>query len=481
MSMRITRGSTEDTARLDFRDPTVRTFAHLLVNVLLVTFINFTVWFAITFFVYLRTRSVFATGVIAGIFLVATAATGVWFGSLVDHHRKKTVMQVSALVSLTIYTLALACYLVTPADEWRDPGSAWLWLFIVLLMTGVISGNVRGIALPTIVTALFDERVRDRANGLVGTATGVSHLVTSVASALLVGWNGMLGVLVLAVAVLAGSVLHLHRLRLPETLAHAAAAGEPRRVDLRGTVRVIRGIPGMVPLIAFTSLNNLLMGGLMALLDPYALSMMSVQAWGVIWGALSGVMIVGGLLVARLGTSSNPVRLILLANMGLWVVTVAFPLRDSALLLVAGMAVFMLVMPFVEAAEQTVLQKVVPYERQGRVFGFAQSVEQAAAPLTAFLISPLTQFVVIPLMTDGAGARTIGGWFGTGEARGMGLVFVLLGLLGLLFTGYALGSKHYRRLSRSYRGEAAACACVELPRERGDDHLECPQHTPVAA
>ncbi|WP_324191747.1 MFS transporter, partial [Nocardia elegans] len=306
-------------------------------------------------------------------------------------------------------------------------------------------------------------------------------LVTSVASALLVGWNGMLGVLVLAVAVLAGSVLHLHRLRLPETLAHAAAAGEPRRVDLRGTVRVIRGIPGMVPLIAFTSLNNLLMGGLMALLDPYALSMMSVQAWGVIWGALSGVMIVGGLLVARLGTSSNPVRLILLANMGLWVVTLAFPLRDSALLLVAGMAVFMLVMPFVEAAEQTVLQKVVPYERQGRVFGFAQSVEQAAAPLTAFLISPLTQFVVIPLITDGAGARTIGGWFGTGEARGMGLVFVLLGLLGLLFTGYALGSKHYRRLSRSYRGEAAACACVELPGERGDDHLECPQHTPVAA
>ncbi|MBF6248530.1 MFS transporter, partial [Nocardia elegans] len=75
----------------------MRTFAHLLVNVLLVTFINFTVWFAITFFVYLRTRSVFATGVIAGIFLVATAATGVWFGSLVDHHRKKTVMQVSAL------------------------------------------------------------------------------------------------------------------------------------------------------------------------------------------------------------------------------------------------------------------------------------------------------------------------------------------------------------------------------------------------
>ena len=38
---------------------------------------------------------------------------------------------------------------------------------------------------------------------------------------------------------------------------------------------------------------------------------------------------------------------------------------------------------YAEAAEHTTLQKVVPFERQGRVFGFAQSVEQAATPVTA--------------------------------------------------------------------------------------------------
>ena len=42
---------------------------------------------------------------------------------------------------------------------------------------------------------------------------------------------------------------------------------------------------------------------------------------------------------------------------------------------------------------------------KGRVFGFAQSVELAAAPLTAFLISPIAQFVAIPFMTTGAGGR----------------------------------------------------------------------------
>ncbi len=95
-------------------------------------------------------------------------------------------------------------------------------------------------------------------------------------------------------------------------------------------------------------------------------------------------------------------------------------------------------MPFAEAAEQTVLQKVVPFERQGRVFGFAQSVEMAASPLTAFLISPIAQFVAIPFMTTGAGVELIGGWFGTGPERGLALVFTVAGLVGLVITLAAL-------------------------------------------
>ena len=112
--------------------------------------------------------------------------------------------------------------------------------------------------------------------------------------------------------------------------------------------------------------------------------------------------------------------------------TCLFPLRSSVILLTVGMAVYMLLVPYAEAAEQTILQRVVPFERQGRVFGFAQSVEQAASPLTAFLIGPITQFVFIPFMTDGAGADSIGGWFGTGPDRGIALVFVLTGVIGLV-------------------------------------------------
>jgi MFS transporter, DHA3 family, multidrug efflux protein len=429
-------------------------FYQVLINTLLVSVINFTVWFAITFSVYLETRSVFATGVISGIFLVMTSLTGIWFGSLVDHHSKKTVMQASAAVSVLLYAVALAIYAVTPRAEFTDPASPVLWAFVIALMFGVIAGNLRTIALPTLVTALIEAGSRDRANGLVGTTTGVSFLVTSVISGLLVAFGGMTWVLVLALAVLGAALAHLALVAIPEPPRDHSAA---RTVDLRGTVRVIRGVSGLPALIVFSAFNNLLGGVFMALLDAYGLSLVSVQVWGLLWGLLSTGFIIGGLMIARTGLGRNPVRVLLAINLVLWAVTVLFPLRSSVVLLCAGLFVYLVLSPYAEAAEQTILQRVVPYERQGRVFGFAQSVEQAASPATAFLISPLAQFFFIPFMTDGAGARASGGWFGTGAERGLALVFVLTGVIGLIATAAALRSRPYRRLSTRY-AEAAAPA-----------------------
>jgi DHA3 family multidrug efflux protein-like MFS transporter len=458
--------SASQPAVLDLRIGAHRVFLHLLVNTLLVGVINFTVWFAITFWVYLETRSVLATGMVAGIFLVATATSGIWFGSLVDHYRKKRVMQGSTLASLGLYLAAFLLYQLTLKEVFTDPTSLRLWIFIVIAMVGVIAGNVRNIALQTLVTVLIEEDRRDRANGLVGTATGVTFLITSVISGVLVAAGDMLYVLLLALAVLLAAVFHLVFVtvddrpglagegeREPVPVAEVPEAATVGKVDVRGTLRVVRGISGLLALIGFSCFNNFLGGAFMALMDAYGLSLMSVQAWGLLWGALSAVFILGGLAVARTGLGKNPLRLLLLVNLVLWSVTILFPLRSSVVFLTIGMAFYMLLVPYAEAAEQTLLQKVVPYERQGRVFGFAQSVEQAASPLTAFLIGPLTQLVFIPFMTDGAGADAIGGWFGTGPDQGIALVFVLTGVIGLIVTSLALRSRFYRQLGARYTQE----------------------------
>lgn len=439
----------------------IRAFHALLANTAVAGVVNYTVWFALTFWVFLETRSVFATGMVAGVFLVLTAAFAVWFGSLVDHHGKTRVMLGSSLASLAFYAAGLGLLLVTPEPAFRDVTGPQLWILIGLVMLGVIAGNLRSIALPTLVTALVPEDRRDRANGLVGMATGIGFLTTSVISGLLVAWGGMSGALVFALGLTVLVIAQLLTVRLPAHAAgpadHAsdAPAGGGRGVDLAGTLKVVAAVPGLFALILFATFNNFLGGVFMALMDAYGLSLMAVEAWGLLWGGVSVAFIVAGLVIARTGLGPKPLRTLMIVNLLMWGVASVFTLQPSIALLAAGCAAWMFLGPWAEAAEQTTLQKVVPYERQGRVFGFAQAVEQAASPLTAFLIGPLTQFMVIPFMSDGgAGAAAIGGWFGTGPERGMALVFTLAGLTGLLVTVLAFNSRPYRRLSAAYAAPA---------------------------
>jgi DHA3 family multidrug efflux protein-like MFS transporter len=427
-------------------------FHQILGNNLVANVMNYTVWFGVTFWIYIETQSVFATGMIAGIFLVLTAALGIWLGSIVDHNPKKLVMMGSSVVSLAFYGVALIVLLLAPAEQFTDPYSLVLWAFVLLVMFGVIAGNIRSIALPTLVTVMIPEGERDKANGLVGMVSGIGFLTTSVISGFLVAWGGMHAVLGLALVFTALAFFHMWSIKLDEgkVEAHADTPAEPKKVDLAGTIRVIGAVPGLFALILFATMNNFLGGIFMALLDAYGLSLVSVEFWGLTFGVLSTAFIISGLVISKVGLGKNPLKTLLTVNLITWAVCCVFTIQHSFWLLVAGCAVWMFLGPFAEAAEHTTLQKVVPPERQGRVFGFAQSVEQSASPLTAFLIGPLTEFVVIPFMTTGLGAATIGGWFGTGAPRGMALVFTIAGIVGVILTVIAFNTKYYRQLSEAY-------------------------------
>ena len=194
----------------------MKTFYQILANTVLANVTNMTVWFALVFFTYLETKSVTATSIISGIFLVFTAGFGIWFGSLVDHNKKKNVMILSGVISLLIYIVGFGIYLAFPAETWKNPTSVTLWIFNVLLLVGVIAGNIRSIAVPTLVTILIPEDDRAKANGLVGTAFGIAFLICSAISGLLVGAGGMFYVLILGIAMMTLSIVHLWFLPIPE-------------------------------------------------------------------------------------------------------------------------------------------------------------------------------------------------------------------------------------------------------------------------
>ena len=431
-------------------------FYRLLGYALIVSTANNFIWFALTFFAYLQTRSVIATGFVGGIYLVSTALSGFWLGSLVDHHKKKNVMLGGSAVTLVLFILGFIVYILNDKEVFTHVTSPMLWVFALILLGGVIAGNLINIAIPSLVTHLVPEDKRDKANGMFGTVMGLSFAITSIASGLILGFFGMFWVLVVAIVMTTLALLVVFFINIPEKRiipaqdASGNAIPEKRNIDIKGTIKVVSKIPGLFGLIFFTTFNNFLGGVFMALMDAYGLSLMSVQSWGLMWGIVSFGFIFGGLFIAKKGLGKSPLKTLFLVNIIVWTSSIFFTIQPSILLLFVGALLWMSLYPFIEASEQTIIQKVVPPERQGRIFGFAQSIEQAASPLTAFMIGPIAQLFFIPFMTTGTGVDLIGGWYGVGEGRGIALVFSLAGFIGLIVTLLAIRSNAYKQLSKRY-------------------------------
>ena len=431
-----------------------KTFLHLLVNTAAANVTTSFLWFALMFWVYIETRSVFANGVIGGTYMLFVAMSSILFGSFVDHHRKLHVMRFSGLFTFAAFAVCAGLYASMSNERLLDLERPWFWLFTAILLAGAVIEHMRNIALSTVVTILIPDEKRANANGLVGTVQGLSLIVTSVFSGLSVGFLGMGWTIAIALALTALALLHLFTLGFPEESLPERGATMRASIDLRGSITLIVAATGLMALIVFSTFNNLIGGSYMALMDPYALELMSVQAWGAAFAFASTGFLVGGALVAKFGLGANPTRTMLLIVVAMGLIGVAFVARESVWLYVIGIWFYMALFPAVESAEQTIIQRVVPLERQGRVFGFAMAVESAAAPVTAFIVAPLAEFWIIPWSRSESGRDALEPWLGGGDTRGIAVVLVVAGLVMSVVALLAFLTPAYRQLVTTYAKSA---------------------------
>lgn len=427
-------------------------FYHVLTNTLIANVTTSYLWFALTFWVYLETKSVLATGIIGGTYMLLVALCSIGFGTVVDHHKKKSVMLFASIFTLAAFVIGGLLYALFLSGVTLQINNPIFWIFSGIILIGAVVENMRNIALSTTVTILVDKDRRANANGLVGAVQGIGFIVTSIFSGLSVGLLGMGWTLAIAIVLTAIAAIHmLFFVQIPEKGIVQDPELANKKVDLKGSIAAIRVIPGLFALIIFSTFNNFIGGVYMALMDPYGLTLFSVEMWGIVFGVAGTGFIIGGMIIAKFGLGKNPIKTVLLLVAVMGLLGAFFTIREWWWLYALGIWLYMMLIPAIEAAEQTVIQRVVPLARQGRVFGFAQAFEAAAAPITAFLIAPIAEFVIIPYINSDKGAAQFNWLLGSGEARGIALVFFVAGLIMVVASLLALLTKSYKLLSNSYQ------------------------------
>lgn len=428
----------------------MKRFLHVLVNVAVANTSAYLLWSTFSFWIYLETKSVLVLSVLSGTYMLLVTISSMFFGTIVDKHKKKKVMVGASVATMVFLLLASAIFLLSDKAHISNIKAPAFWLFSLPLLLSALSGNLRAIALSTTVSILLPKEDYARANGLIGTIQGFGMIANTVFSGLIIGFMGMEWAIFITLLLSTATLIHLFFLSIPEEHIVHDPHLQNSKIDFRGALRAIHVVPGLMALIVFTTFNNFIGGVFAVLLDPYGLALFSVEVWGIILGFVGTGFIFGGLFIGKFGLGKKPLRSLLLGYIFISFICIIFTIREGSILFVGGMFLYMLIVPIVEAGEQTIIQTVVPKPKQGRVFGFSQTVEAGVTPVSIFIIGPLAQSIIIPYVESDTGKQTVGWLLGDGAARGIALTFVVAGAFMLLLSILAFRTKAYHILSASY-------------------------------
>ncbi len=359
-------------------------------------------------------------------------------GMLADRWNRRWLMILadtgSALATLVIFLLLSA-------------GQLQVWHIYLLVVLSSISSTFQEPAYRASVTMLVPKKDLARASGLMTAGEAVQLLISPLLAGLLFVSIGMRGIILIDFVTFFFAVAALLVVRIPQPrLGQEEAQRKPSlRHDMAFAWGYLRERPGLFWMVWYFALVNFLLNFAVVLNGPLVLSMAGADTLGLVQVASGVGMLAGSVTIGAWGGPRRRIRgvvgFIALAAVGL----VVMGLRPLPMLVGAGFFILLFSIPIASGCNQALTQAKIEPSVQGRVFAVRGMISQSMMPFAFLIAGPLADRVFGPAMAvGGALAQTpLGQVLGVGPGRGIGLMFVLSGLVLIAVSAVAWS---YRRI-----------------------------------
>ena len=395
--------------------------------------------FALGVWVYLRSGSVTQFALISFFTSLPGIAISPIAGALVDRWDRRTAMILSdggaGLCTLTIALLLLA-------------GRLEVWHIYLVLGISAAFQAFQWPAYSAATTLLVPQKHFGRASGMVQLSEAVAQIVSPVLAGVLLGLIQIQGVILTDFATFLFALLTLLFVRLPrpETTAEGKRGQGSLLKEATYGWTYITARRGLLALLVFFAATNFTSSIVGVLFTPLVLSFATPAILGTIMSIGGLGFLLGSLTMSVWGGPRWRMYGILGFSALQAVVLFAAGLPPHSLIYATAAFLFFFSIPVINGCSQAIWQSKVAPDVQGRVFAVRRMIAWSSLPLAYATAGPLADFIFEPLFAKGGLlAGNIGQVIGVGPGRGIGFLFMVLGVLSLLATmvGYL-----YPRLRR---------------------------------
>lgn len=399
--------------------------------------------FALGVWVYQQTGSVTRFALISFFAALPALLASPFAGALVDRwDRRRTLILSDA--GAAVSSVGLFALLSLDALE--------IWHIYVLVGVASIFNSLQWPAFTASTTLLVPPAQYGRAAGMSQMGFALSQVAGPALGGVLLVTVGLRWVILIDFATFLVAVGTLLAVRIPSP---APEEGEDGAARVAGSLlseigygwRYLRQRQGLLALLVLFGVVNFAIGMLQALLPPLVLSFATAPVLGAVLSVAGVGMVVGTVVMSVWGGPERGIRGIFAAIFLQGSILFLGGFRPNVWLIGAAAFLFLAATPIVVSCSQSIWQRKIPPALQGRVFSLRQVVALSTAPIAYAVAGPLADRVFEPAMAPGGAlAPTVGAVLGTGEGRGVALLFILLGVLVLCALGVALSYPRLRNV-----------------------------------
>lgn len=366
-------------------------------------------------------------------------------GTIVDRWERRRAMILSDSVSGVVEVLVMILAFSNHLEVWH--------IYIAVAISSLF-GAFQWPAYTAAITQLVPKHQLDRANGMVQVSRATAKILGPVIAGVLVGIIGIKGILVVDFSSFLFALVTLLSVRFPKV--ETRAPREKKSLGIRQLWRetlsgwnYIAVRPGLLMLMMFFIVTYFSEGLLQVLLWPMMLETASGVGLGVVLSVAGCGMLFGSLAISAWGGPKRRMYGIFLFVFIQGACLCLGGIRSTVMVAAIVGFGYLFSRPIIATCNQTIWQTKVPLHLQGRVFALQNVLEKSLLIIALLSAGPLVDLVFDPLMaTDGLLAGTIGKLIGVGPRRGIGLLFVLMGMLNILVTVIAYRTPRLRRVEK---------------------------------
>ncbi|MHC1702864.1 MAG: MFS transporter [Tenuifilaceae bacterium] len=386
--------------------------------------------------------------------LISSIGSGLTAFSLGVYAFEKT--QSATVYSLIILFAFLPSYLLKPiggtlSDRFDrrlliiigDLGSALGLVFIlIMLFLGINNMWViyLGVAISSVfvalqnpaykasVTDLINEEAYSKASGLMQLSESSKFLISPIIAGFLFQIMKIEQILMLDIATFFVAALAVFAVKSKIKVEDIKPKSEHFFSDLLSGFKYTFSQKELVWLLAITSIITFAVGFLQSLMGPMILAFSDAKTLGVTQTISATGMLVSSFFIGVFSKTKNQVYVLSVALIFTGIFYALFGVSTNIVFITSAGFLFFLTLPFVNTSLEVLIRKKVDNKMQGRVWSIVSLISQFGMIVAFGIAGFLADKVFNPLLLgDSVFASIVGKVIGTGQGRGIGLMFVLSG------------------------------------------------------